>query len=129
VFEAKLQSGKTVEIIVKVSEYKGTVGVDVRKYEHGEPTKKGTFLVIANGQAEFVSKALPQVLAAKGGEPKVLESTDRMQVVVARFDYKEMEGYSIRKEAKGGNWGKGIWLNPTQATWAAMQIAAALADA
>ena len=123
-FSKSLATGRTSEIVVQVSEYKGKVGVDVRKHYHGEPTKKGAFLEVSNGQAEFVVKALPVVL--QDGSEQILEG-DGINVVVRRYDYKGMEGYSIRKENRGGSWGKGIWVKAEQAPWIVEAMQEALA--
>lgn len=125
-FEAKLETGRTTAIVVKTSEYKGQVGLDVRKYYNGGPTKKGAFLVVDKGQPQFVAQALGEVLAAGDGERVMEDTGDTMVVAVRRYDYKGMEGYSIRKEAKAGGWGKGIWFTPQQGVWIAEQINAAL---
>ena len=124
-FSKSLATGKTTEIKVAKSEYKGVVGIDVRKYYKGEPTKKGAFLDISAGQAEFVVNTLPAVL--QDSEPRTLPGSGRgMDVVVSRYDYKGMQGYSIRKQAANG-YGKGIWVNAEQAAWVleAMQQAIA----
>lgn len=130
-FSKSLATGKTTEIKVEKSEYKGVVGIDVRKYYNGAPTKKGAFLDISAGQAEFVVNALPAVL--QDSEPRTLPSAASgasaargMDLVVSRFDYKGMVGYSIRKQAANG-YGKGIWVNAEQAAWVleAMQQAIA----
>ena len=123
-FSKSLATGRTSEIVVQVSEYKGKVGVDVRKHYHGEPTKKGAFLEISNGQAGFVAEALPAVL--ESGSVRVLEG-EGMNVVVRRYDYRGMEGYSIRKENPNGKWGKGIWVKAEQAPWIVEAVQEALA--
>lgn len=126
-FSKSLATGKTTEIKVAKTEYKGVVGIDVRKYYKGEPTKKGAFLDISAGQAEFVVNALPAVL--QDSEPRTLASAASaargMDLVVSRFDYKGMVGYSIRKQANG--YGKGIWVNAEQAAWIVETVQQALA--
>ncbi len=122
-FEQSMETGKTSSIVVKVAEYKGQVAVDVRKTYNGAPTKKGAFLAIESREHEFVAEALPLTLADSQERKKLGKGS--MDLYVRRYDYKGMEGYSIHKEAKNGQWGKGIWLNPTQAKWVAEQIAAA----
>jgi hypothetical protein len=119
-FEKSLETGRTTSIIVKVSEYKGQTGIDVRKYYNGGPTKKGAFLVTEKGQHEFVLENLPKTLA--DSEERAVED-GAMSLVVRRYGYQGMEGYSIRKE--GNAWGKGIWLNPEQAAWVVEAIAEA----
>lgn len=127
-FSKSLATGKTTEIKVEKSEYKGVTGIDVRKYYNGAPTKKGAFLDISAGQAEFVVNALPAVL--QDSEPRTLPSAASagrgMDLVVSRFDYKGMVGYSIRKQAANG-YGKGIWVNAEQAAWVLEAMQQALA--
>jgi hypothetical protein len=125
-FTESLATGKSTEIVVNESEYKGARGLDVRKYYRGEPTRKGAFLDIEKGQAFFVLKALPTVL--QGGDEQVMEA-GRLNLVVKRYDYKGMESYSTRKESTSGTWGKGIWVKPDQAAWVLQQMGAALAQA
>jgi hypothetical protein len=121
-FEQSLSTGRTTEIVVKESEWKGIKGIDVRKYYNGEPSKKGAFL--DGAQAAFVAQALPTVL--EGGADQTLDIGKSTVLTVKRFDYQGMEGYSIRKESASGTWGKGIWLNPQQAKWVAEQLTAAM---
>ena len=125
-FEAKLETGKTTAIVVKRSEFKGQQGIDVRKYYNGGPTKKGAFLVVDKDHPGFVLGALYEVLKDRDGE-RIMED-GRMNIVVRRYDYREMEGYSIRKESQAGNWGKGIWFTLDQGIWISEQIEQALAN-
>lgn len=124
-FEAQLSTGRTTAIVIKHSEYKGTLGIDVRKHYNGGPTKKGAFLVVDKGHAEFVTQALTEVLTDRDGERILADG--RQNIVVRRYDYRNMEGYSIRKESQSGNWGKGIWFTLDQGAWIQEQLATALA--
>jgi hypothetical protein len=121
-FEAEMETGRTTSIVVKTTEHKGQAAVDVRKTYNGNPTKKGAFLVIESGQHEFVQDALPKTL--EDNEERAMDAGS-VDLVVRRYDFEGMQGYAIRKEAKSGKWGKGIWLNPNQAAWVAEQISEA----
>jgi len=122
-----LELGATAELRVLVRGYKGQDGLDVRKFYNGKPTKKGAFLCIP-GQAEFAVKALGLVLAGESAEealPIDRAAKGTTNLVVRRFEFKGMDGISIRKE--GERWGKGIWLKLAQAEWAFGAMKAALA--
>jgi hypothetical protein len=113
-----LETGRTSAIVVKATEYKGKRALDIRKEYNGKPTKKGAFLEIASGQAQFVVEALPKVLASTDGEQSL--PGDSFDTVVKRYEYRGMPGISIRKESSG--WGKGIWLKDAQANWVAQVL-------